>query len=340
MHNRSSGVRGLVFGGIMAAMVVVFALVPFLSIFLPIPLVLAYVRYGGRVAVLTAIVAVVFSALFVGPIQAFLLMVPAGVLPGLAFGYGFRHKLRPLIIGVIAVLVFFVGSAAGYVVTRTAVLGGRDPIVVALETPAVRGQIDQTVDLMDRVVKSQPTSTEQQKRAMAQVSAQLNEFRSHPLDMAWALLPASLFMTGAVSAWLNYLLCRWILPRFGHAVPEPTPFREFRLPAWFTGVFVALLFASSYMGGSLLNAPWWLKLVVNISSPLMLIFVLVGMAVVYGFLRKKDLSKPLAVGFTLAGLFLLGSMGSTVYMMLAMWDAIFDFRGLGHGLWKRPTETP
>lgn len=340
MHNRSSGVKGLVFGGVMAAMVVVFALVPFLSIFLPIPLVLAYVRYGGRVALLTAVVAVLFSALFVGPVRAFLLMVPVGVLPGLMFGYGFRKKLTPLIIGLLAVVVFFLGQAANYTVTRTVVLGGRDPIVVALETPAIREQLDENLNGIEQLLKSQPAGTEQQKQAAAQMLTRFDEMRAHPVETFWLMLPSVVFVMGGMSAWLNYMLCRWILPRFGHAVPQPTPFREFRLPAWLTLGYAVLAWGGNYLTGSVLNAPWWVKLLTNISAPLMLIFVLVGMAVAYGFLRQKELSKPLAVGFTLAGLFLLGGMGMTVYMMLAMWDAIFDFRGLGHGLWKRPTETP
>lgn len=340
MHNRSSGVQGLVFGGIMAAMVVVFALVPFLSIFLPIPLVLAYVRYGGRVALLTAIVAVLFSALVVGPIRAFGLIAPVGVLPGLMFGYGFRHKLRPLTIGLLAVVVFFFGQAANYTVTRSVVLGGRDPVAVAMETPAVREQFDKNLNVVEQFLKSQPTGTDQQKQAVAQMLTRFDEMRTHPVETFWIMLPSVVFIMGGISAWLNYMLCRWILPRFGHTVPQPTPFREFRLPPWLTLGYAVLALGGNYLTGSVLNAPWWVKLLNNIAGPLMFIFVLVGMAVAYGFLRKKELSKPLAVGFTLAGLFLPGGLGPTVYMMLAMWDAIFDFRGLGHGLWKRPTETP
>jgi uncharacterized protein YybS (DUF2232 family) len=193
---------------------------------------------------------------------------------------------------------------------------------------------------MEQWIKTQPVKTAQQKQAVERATAQLNEFRAHPVEFVWVVLPMGVFMLGSVFTWLNYMLCRWILPRFGHAVPQPTPFGEFRLPAALTWGFVLISLGATYLAGPLLNAPWWAKLLANISGPLMFIFVLVGMAVAYGFLRKKELSKPLAVGFTLAGLFLPGGLGPTVYMMLAMWDAIFDFRGLGHGLWKRPTETP
>ncbi|MBP2019482.1 hypothetical protein J2Z79_002921 [Symbiobacterium terraclitae] len=47
MQSRFTQTRGLVFGGLMAALIVVFSLVPVLSFLMPIPLVLAFVRYSG-----------------------------------------------------------------------------------------------------------------------------------------------------------------------------------------------------------------------------------------------------------------------------------------------------
>ncbi|HWH72464.1 MAG TPA: DUF2232 domain-containing protein, partial [Candidatus Sulfotelmatobacter sp.] len=126
----------------MAGILLVCALVPFLSIFLPIPLVLVYVRYGGRTAVLTAVVSALLTAMFKGPIQAFLITVPSGILPGLVFGLGFRRKLKPLVIGLLAVAVFFGGFAAEYMVTRVAILGGQDPFENALQSTEGRQMLD------------------------------------------------------------------------------------------------------------------------------------------------------------------------------------------------------
>ena len=98
MESRSTRVQGLVFGGLMAAMTVVFSLVPGLSVLMPIPLVLAYVRYGGRIAVMTATAATLFTMAFTGVVSA-ILAIPAGILPGLVFGMGFRRKWKPLTIG-------------------------------------------------------------------------------------------------------------------------------------------------------------------------------------------------------------------------------------------------
>lgn len=343
MYNRPSGARGLVFGGLMAALVVVCALVPFLSFFMPIPLVLVYLRYGGRVTILASVVAVLFAMMFIGPIHAFLWVVPGGVLPGMVFGYGFRHKLKLLTIGLIAVVVFFMGYAATYVVTRAVVLNGRDPIAAGLQNDATKALIDRWVGSMEKYLQSSPATTDAQRKAVDFQLQVLHDFQKHPAETFWALLPSIIFFGGVFSTWLNYMLCRVILPRFGHAVPIATPFQEFRLPTWLVWVFALAVFGSSQVATqpSIINAPWWVKLLQNVISPLMLIFVLAGMAAAYGFMRKKEISKGVSSIGILAAFYILGlGLATTVFLMLAMWDTIFDFRSLGHGLFKRREEHP
>jgi uncharacterized protein YybS (DUF2232 family) len=340
VHHRSSGVKGLVFGSLMAALIVVFALVPVLSLLMPVPLVLAYVRFGGRAAGLTAVVAALFSAMFVGPLQAFFLLIPAGILPGLAFGYGFRHKLKPLVIGLLAVAVFIGGWAAEYVLMRALVLDGRDPIATALESEQGRQALVRMTDFMEGLQAGQPAETAQQKRAIEMTKTWASEIQANPVQVTWMLLPSVLFLLGTLSAWINYMLCRMILPRFGHEVPAPAPFAAFRLPVWLTLIFTTAFWGAGFIGNSLLHSPWWVQLILNVLPPLQLIFVLAGIAVAYGYLRKKEVSKGIAIAFSLSG-FLMGPFGLYIYMMVAMWDSIFDFRGLGHGLIKpRPEQTP
>ncbi len=340
MQNRSSsGVQGLVFGGLMAALVVVFSLVPLLSVFMPIPLVLAYVRYGGRVAAMTAIVATLFTVAFSG-LTAAVLALPAGILPGLAFGYGFRNGWRPLTIGLLAVVVFFFGFALEYGVTRVAMFEGRDPFVTALESQAGKEQLEQGIRLVEQVMVPQVENpTPQQQATIEQGKAFVESIRKDPVGFAWALLPSSLFLLGAFSTWVNYLLCRMTLPRFGHAVPAPTPFEAFRLPVWLVWVYGLMMLGQSFfLTADVVHASWWAKLLMNIFSPLGMIFALAGGAVVYGFLRKKNYGKGVSALVVGAATMMLGVMALQIFTLLAMWDSIFDFRGLGHGIWKRPPE--
>jgi hypothetical protein len=341
MHNRrSTNVQGMVFGGIMAGLVVLFALVPMLSIFISIPLVLTYVRFGGRTAVMTAVVATLLTAMFKGPIQPFLVMVPAGVLPGLVLGYGIRNKFKPLTVGLLAIAIAMVGYGVTYGVTRVAVLEGRDPFEVALENPEIRRMSDEMMRAYEQLAEQLPQDTEAQQKSVADFKRRIEDFRTDPIAVMWALLPLAVFIGVAPTTWLTYMLCRWVLPRFGHSVPKFGAFSEFRLGTWFVWVFVLASMGSAYAGQSLLNAPWWVKVVNNVLPFITFMIFAYALAVAYGWLRiKRQMAKGPAVALALVPLFL-GQMGMQLYFMLALWDTIFDFRGLGHGMWKRPEETP
>jgi len=332
MTHRNRGTQGLVFGGLMAALAVICALVPLLSLFLPIPLVLAFVRYGGRMAMLTAAVTVIFSAMFIGPVQALFLLLPAGVLPGLVLGYGFRHKHKPLIIGLATVVVFFVGFVVEYMGARFALLGVNP--VDAFLTAMTQGA-EPYFTAMQKNYEAMPSSPQVQQQL-----ADLAALRASWPDMVRLLFPSLLFFGGVGFAWINYGLCRLILPRFGHDVPKPTPFAELRLPTWTIWVFSGLLLLLSFAGTRVDETLLWVRVLSNILVPLIYVFVFAGMAVAYGFLRKQNVSKVLSIVIMIMVLFM-GSFGVPLYVMVAMFDTVFDIRGLGHSLMgKGPTDNP
>ncbi|MBY6275928.1 DUF2232 domain-containing protein [Symbiobacterium thermophilum] len=345
MESRSTRVQGLVFGGLMAAMTVVFSLVPGLSVLMPIPLVLAYVRYGGRIAVMTATAATLFTMAFTGVVSA-ILAIPAGILPGLVFGMGFRRKWKPLTIGLAAVLTFFLGFALEYAVTRVVMFDGRDPFVAMLETPAVQNQVEMMAGVMEQTAAmiesaaADGAATAAQQQMAQQYRDMADLLRRDAVGLVWTLLPASLFFAGAFSSWFNYMLCRLILPRFGHPLPPSTPFAEFRLPIWVIWAYALISLAVPLLaGGDMTALPWWGKLLLNVFTPLMFILVLAGLAVAYGWMRRRGLAKGLAVLILAVAFLLLGQLGMQLLVLLAMWDTVFDVRGLGHGLWKRTEET-
>jgi uncharacterized protein YybS (DUF2232 family) len=339
MQRRKAGPQGMVFGGIMAGLILLCALVPFLSIFMPVPLVLVYVRYGGRTATMTAIVASLLTAMFTGVVQAFLLTVPVGILPGLAFGYGFRHKLRPMLIGIIAILTFFLAWSANYVVTRTLVLGGQDPIAQMVESEEAKSAFKTLFGAFAQTLEQTPSRNEAEAQVRDAQVAQFREFGEHPAALYWALLPTILLTGGAFNTWLNYMLCRTVLPRFGHEVPAPTPFSRFTLPVWMVWAFALFYLPSAYASGMILNAPWWATILINLGMLLQAVFMLYGLAVAFGYFRiKQEMGKFGAVMWSIVPLFFMGVYGPMIYSMVGMADAIFDFRGLGHGLWKLPPE--
>lgn len=335
MRKSAAQAQALIFGGLMAALVIIFAFVPFLSFLMPIPLVLTYLRYGGRTAVLTSVVSTIFAIFFTSPDVALLTVLPMGVMPGLAFGLGFKKGWKPIMTAVLALAVFFVGYAGDYAASRWLFFAGKDPIVMSIESEAGRAQINTMVSMMESVLQQQPVATDAQKQQVEQVRAMLTQMKTEPAKMVWALLPSGLFLLGALFTWVNYLLCLRILPRFGHHIPAPTPFGELRLPAWATLGYFVFMFGGQYILQPAGEGAWWTDLLRNVLFTLVYIFYLFGLAVVWGFLRKKDVPKGFAFLLSALALFVFGQW----LLVIAAWDAIFDFRQLGHGLWRRHPTT-
>lgn len=325
MQRRSTGLQGLVFGGLMAALIVLFALVPGLYYLMPIPLVLVYVRHGGRVAILAAVVSSLITMAVGGLING-LLAIPSGILPGLVLGYGLRHKWKPLNIGLAAVATSFVGFAMTYVVMRVGMFGGQDPIEQMMATGPGRDLLNSMVDAMEQGGGADQTV--------------LQELREQPAAIVWALLPSGLFLAGAFSTWINWMLCRLTLPRFGYPVPSPTPFAEFRLPVWLVWLYGVAMVAAPLLlrTPTIVGQSWVGKLLLNVISPLGLIFALAGVAVAYGYAQRKQMARGTVILVIALAVLLLRGAAYQILAVLAMWDALFDFRGLGHGIVKRPKE--
>jgi uncharacterized protein YybS (DUF2232 family) len=262
--------------------------------------------------------------LFASPDVALLQVLPMGVLPGLALGMGFHRKWRPLYTGALTVLVFCFGYILIYLLTKYVFFGGQDPIVQLVQ--AMKGSLNQTIDL----VKTLSTGASQEQ--IQQYVKSLTTMRDSTDGLMRTLLPTLLVSTGILLAWLNMKMCAKILPRFGFNIQSPTPFGNLSLPVWsIWGCFVLLL-GSSRLPILSFDGPWWVRVLQNGLYALVLIYSVVGLAVAYVWLIRKGVPKLIAILISLFALM----MFSWIFLILAAWDAIFDFRGLGHGTWRRP----
>jgi len=322
----------------MAALIVIFALVPGLYFLMPVPLVLVYVRHGGRVAVLAAVASSLLTTIMGGLTQGFL-AIASGILPGLTFGYGFRHRWRSLSIALAAMATFMISFALSYAVMRVFLFAGQDPIEQIVTSELYREMIQLYTDAIEQTMERQ-VAAGVDPAALEAGRALVAEMREHPAAVVWALLPAGLVIGGALSTAINWLLCRLTLPRFGHSIPTPAPFGDFRLPVWLVLVYGVVAIGSSSLvdPSTVVEQNWVGRLLLNLITPLGLIFAIAGAAVAYGFMRRQNLARGTAILIMALAFLLLGSVAMQVLILLAMWDAIFDFRGLGHGWIKRPSE--
>lgn len=338
MHHRPSGTQGLVFGGLMAALIVIFALVPGLYFLMPVPLVLVYVRHGGRAAALAAVASTVLTMIMGGLVQG-LMAIASGILPGLTFGYGFRHRWKSLSIALAAMATFVISFALSYVAARVFLFGGQDPVEQIMTSGAYQELVRAMTDAMELTLQQQEAAGAD-PRSLEASRTLISELREQPAALAWALLPSSLVIAGALSTGINWLLCRLTLPRFGYSIPTPAPFGDFRLPVWLVLVYGVVAIGAPFLVdmSTVVEQNWVGKLFLNIITPLGLIFAVAGAAVAYGFARRRNVAKGTAILIIALAFLLLRGAALQVLILLAMWDAIFDFRGLGHGWIKRPTE--
>ncbi|MCG0238120.1 MAG: YybS family protein [Firmicutes bacterium] len=222
----ATGTRALVFGAFMAAVLVVLTAlanllalpVPFL---LPLPVALAYLRYGSRYGALSGLVATAISFLFFGISTAVFLPLLTGLLPGLALGWGLTREQPPSRTVTVMTGAMLVGSVAGLLATLLVM--GQNPIDLLART--LQESFSQALTLTERMVSS-PNPQQQ---------ALLEGMRLMIADMPRVVrlaLPSSLLGASAVLAIAAYQMAVWIFPRLGHRVPPLPPITHWSFPRW------------------------------------------------------------------------------------------------------------
>lgn len=306
MPNRA-GARGLVFGGLMAALTAVIVyLVPFPFVY-PLPLTLVYIRYGARSALTTGAATALLLTIVLGGING-LVAIPSVVLPALAMGYGVTQRLAPLV-------TITASSAAAFVAILTN-LG---------LTFLVLGQ--NPVELFTQV---QVEALERTRDMMQAFTAGANDQMVQTLDF-WIelmpilisrLLPALLLFTAVITAMCTYWVARLILPRFGHKIEPLTPFVKWSAPIWLSWAFIGAL-GVSFLAGRVDTMEWAGRLALNIAVAVGFVYLVIGVAVAYQWLSTR-----IGKGFTILLLVLGYLYVAPVLLFVGMWDGLFDFRKL------------
>lgn len=315
MENRS-GAKGLVFGGLMAALTVVLYYFLPLPMFLPVPLVLVYARFGFRASIISGFTAALLTSLMLSLRAGLLGVLPLAVLPALALGWGITQRLTPLLT--------ITAAAAAAFITMLLNIGvgllilGQNPIDLMMRSWEAGMQV--SLEMMEKFT---PAGNPQASQRLEEMRSLMEVFPS----LMMQLLPMILLAGSMTAAFLAYVACRWILPRFGHPVEPVRPFREWRLPRWLTWPLLAggaLMLASQY-GGEI--GDWARRLGLNVVTTISYIYVIVGCAVAYHWLSTK-FSKGMAIALLVLVLLMSGNWGFIVLLFLGLWDALFDFRKL------------
>jgi uncharacterized protein YybS (DUF2232 family) len=305
--------RPLVEGALLAATTVVLVLagtyVPLVgglfAFVLPVPVALAYLRHGPRVAVLSALAAAMVLAALVGPLQAAAGVGTFGSL-GLAFGWSFRRR-APAAVAVAA------GSAAALL-----------SLLAGLAAARLVMHQDLLAQLLDAYRQAAATVPGLYARlgVPAPVQAQVRSSLQSALDAIPALLPAILVVAAVGMAAVSHAVARRVLARFGHPVPGLPPFAAWRVPPPVAAGWLAAP-ALAYLGqrtGSGLLA----DAALDVQYLFSLLYTVLGLSVAYYLLRRLGLARGLAVAVLAAAV---GSpLAAQVLLWLGLVESVFRYR--------------
>ena len=262
-----------------------------LSFVWPVPIALAYIRYGGRTALLSLTVVSLLIAILAGPLQSLTLVLSSGLL-ALLFGYAILHRMAAEQTVLLGGLLSIFSILAAFQLSKWLL-----NIDIFAEMQRL---LQESFELMAR----QPWASEEYRRLMDEMLLQLPEI----IQMT---IPAMLLMAGVSISYVSYAMMKWILQRLRVEVPSLPAFRYWQLPRWSVlGVVAGYLLAYAYQVNPI---PWYRIVGLNLQFLFQIIFLIQGMSFAYYMLMRWKVRPALAVvilavmGFNpLLGNFLVG----------------------------------
>jgi uncharacterized protein YybS (DUF2232 family) len=274
MITRSPSVRGLTEGAILAALVALLAVatryVPVLGLaaglVCPLPLSALVIRHGLRIGILAAFVAAAIGGIIAGPLVGggiLLAFAPLGVALGIGAARGWSAGRIILVGSIIATA----GILANLGITLA--LGGVNPYVVMIDS------MRQSQQATTQFYQGLGVPREQIEQAAGQVRRMI--------DVMPRLIPLAVVVGGAMIAYLNMVIGRAVLGRFGYRLPQLPPMRTWEVPPPLMWLFV-LGFILMTWGG--LVSPALETAGLNLTMLVQVAFILQGLIVGWILLER------------------------------------------------------
>lgn len=270
----------------------------------PVPIVVAHLRHGTRVAVLTALVAGILLGAFLGPLQGLVMGFAFGTM-GVGLGAAFSRGASA------SVAVFWGALAVG---SSMVVSAGVSFLFLGINPAQTLEEMWQAYeragDLWARLGGG-PQMAEQM-RSLAQTMRQ----------MFWQMWPAVFLGAFCLSSAVNWAVARSILSRLGYRVPAAAPFASWRIPRWTLVPFLAswvLVAARPHYASD-----WWHRVGLNLNILFGWAMILQGASAAWFFLRRWLARSALFLAVAL--LLFLPNLILPLTMWLGVFDLLFDYR--------------
>ncbi|MBX6378582.1 MAG: YybS family protein, partial [Clostridia bacterium] len=306
--------RALVEGAMLAAVAAVLVLAglflpvvgTLVTVAWPVPVVLAYLRHGPRLAVLTALVAGGVLTLLVGVVQA---VVPSVTLMafGLALGWAIRRRLSAAAVLAASAVAAMVSLGASVAALQLFV--GVD--FLASLTESLEQALRATEGLYGRM-------------GLEEAARSASALREAFVPLLRTLFPTILLGAVATLAFANYLITGAVLARLGYQVPALPPFRQWRLPRW-----TVLGYAAAF---ALLAAGWTrpegtLRVVgTNLYTLFGVLFLVQGLSAALFLLDRWRVPRGVAAALTIVAVF--NPLLSQLLVGLGLAEVLVGYRRL------------
>lgn len=266
--------KPLVEGALLAALVALLGLLSFYTGFgwlQPIPVLFAYLHNGARNAFLVAVVGAGLLALWIGPVSAVATFGFVTAL-GLAPGWSLRR-----------------GAAAGVTIGTMALALICSSALAALAILLI-WHSNLWVQLWAALHELIDAHSTQFRWGTGMSPAQ---FEALLLQLA----PAAVMFAALVQAGAVYILSVAVLRRLGHPLPQLPAFAAWRAPRWLIWPFAVAITARLVLSQKVPEA-----IAVNLTLALTAVYSVAGLALAYGWLRRRGMARRTVVVVLLGGI--------------------------------------
>lgn len=278
MQNRSYSTKSVVEAGLISTLIVVIMLanlyVPVLSVvgklILPIPVIILYIRHNFKITLAAVVVSSIIVAMLSDPIQAFQCLIILATV-GVTLGYCIKHKKSNSLTLIMLTIMSAIGITISFVILVH--LAGKQGIIDFMSN-----QLQQSVNMTKQMYAGMGLTKEQ-----SVVLDSIYEFAKPDNLTKNFLLIISL--AGFMSACLNYYVTRIILKKLKYDIVEVKSFDYFyinskmaAIVAIFILIGVLLTKNNMSIGSSITTAGYGI---------LQVMLLLNGAAFVLYYLRNK-----------------------------------------------------
>lgn len=311
--------RAMTEGALMAGVTVIFALlgmVPVIGaltiLICGIPITIATARHGSFAGLLSAVLAALIIALFLGPISA-LSYGLENILPGFVIGYLLNKRKSGVKILQSAVAVTALASLALMMISF-AIMGFTPDTIAAyyaeMETEMM--QMYESTGMLNLMTQQQGVST-------IELTAMLQSMIAVIVQLSPAMMMIGGGFTGAITYWISML----ILKRLRVPIPRSHSIANWRLP--FAAIWPIIVIWAAWLMGDRIPFDWVNILVMNCMVVFASLLFLNGLTAGMHIFNYKEMSTGMKV-LTVFMFFMFFTGFIIGLIILGIADLLFDFR--------------